>query len=779
MKNYFHNDVDNENIEIANKIYNESKTFSKDTISIPDLDNLINKNSSERVFNKRHIFTMASVVAACFLFIISATMIPNLVNYKMRSNTASATSNPENVATDYKEIYDKLEQIALANSNNNIYDDFVITEDAESYGYTNSDVDGYTGSIPKSSAKGTGSNTEKDFYNTNEQTEKVHEADIVKTDGNYIYTLKNSNTNQIIITKVDGMNMKNVKKLTIEDNEHTDITELYLCQNRLVAIGSKWNEKDNTYTTLIYVFDIKTPKKATLIKCITQDGSYTSSRMKDNYLYTISEKYIKTDFFKNCDGAPAIDEYGCYLPMVDCCPMNLSDICIPNNPSNPSYTIVTSLDVSSPDKFITSKSVLGGSSEVYVSQDNIYILNSTYEKKDISDTKLGKEAATCYPIYDNQLVDFDNPNKTPLKITLKDTSFYAPSSNIYKYSYSEDNVIDHIEYFLELNDENHSLEDIKAYISTHIYESTTITEIIKYKYDNGNIKYVGSNKIQGHAENNLNFDEKDGYLRCVTTQNSTSYLDMIVTCYDKSDNLLYNIVVDSNNLDNTSDTNNVFVLDNNLEIKAEINNLAEGESIYSARYLGDYGYFVTYEETDPLFSVDFSNIEKPKIIGELKMPGVSEYLHFYKDNLLLGFGYEDTNDSRHLKLEMYDTSTGIAQKKSKTILDNYCYSEALYEYKAIMVDPSKNIIGFHAENYVENKDYWNNYYVVYTYDNNEFSELLKVKINDVMSEVRGFYIDDYLYIVTLDWEIDTKDNITVVNMKTYNEDQKVEKLKLK
>lgn len=51
------------------------------------------------------------------------------------------------------------------------------------------------------------------------------------------------------------------------------------------------------------------------------------------------------------------------------------------------------------------------------------------------------------------------------------------------------------------------------------------------------------------------------------------------------------------------------------------------------------GYFVTYEQTDPLFSVDFSDPENPKILGKLKIPGFSEYLHFYSDNLLLGHRY--------------------------------------------------------------------------------------------------------------------------------------------
>lgn len=786
MKNDFRNDVDNENIEIAGKLFEDSKCFQDENVSVPSLDNILEKDtSSKRTFKKSHIFSLASVVAACIIILIGVKTIPifDLENSAEKNSVHSTNKTSVSDSSDYTKIYKTLENIALSKTGNNMYDEF---EDVEFSALTEDvNANASFGTINQSKTDGnitTGfdSDTEKSFYNTNEQTQNVHEADIVKTDGNYIYTLKSDDKDKIIITKVDGMNMKVVKKLSFDNDTSTDISELYLLEDKLVAIGSKWNEKDSLYTTLIYVFDIKKPENASLVKCITQDGSYTSSRMVDNYLYTISEKNLDANYFKTCDHAPSYKEIGCYVPMVDCYPMNPKDICIPDNPDNLSYTVITSLDVTAPSKFITSKSVLGGSSEIYVSQNNIYILNYTYEKVDISNTKLGKDAATCYPIYDNQLIDFDNPSKTPLKIEPKDSSFYEPFHNLTEYSYGIGDIKSQVENFLEMMDSDYSLDDIKAYISTDVYKATTITEITKYKYDEGKVEFVASNQINGHTENNLNYDEKDGYLRCVTTENSTSNLDMIVKCYDKKDTLLYNFVVESNNLDNTSDTNNVFVLDEKLEITAEINDLAEGESIYSARYFGNYGYFVTYEETDPLFSVDFSDMENPMIIGELKMPGVSEYLHFYKDNLLFGLGYEDTNESRFLKLEMYDVSTGIAQKKTKTLLKQFCFSEALYEYKAIMVDPERNIIGFHAEeDYNEKDDNYPNYYVVYSYENNNFKELLKIKINDVTSQVRGFYIDDYLYIVTLDWETLSNDNITVVNIKTYNKDKKIERLKLK
>lgn len=51
-------------------------------------------------------------------------------------------------------------------------------------------------------------------------------------------------------------------------------------------------------------------------------------------------------------------------------------------------------------------------------------------------------------------------------------------------------------------------------------------------------------------------------------------------------------------------------------------------------------YFVTYRNTDPLFAVDLSDDKNPKVLGELKISGFSEYLHFWGEDKLVGIGYE-------------------------------------------------------------------------------------------------------------------------------------------
>ena len=160
-------------------------------------------------------------------------------------------------------------------------------------------------------------------------------------------------------------------------------------------------------------------------------------------------------------------------------------------------------------------------------------------------------------------------------------------------------------------------------------------------------------------------------------------------------------------------------MDKKLDKISSIENLAKGESIYSARFMGETGYFVTYEQVDPLFSVDLSDPEKPKILGKLKIPGFSEYLHFYGEDKLLGIGMST------------DEESGM--------------SDAAYDYKSVLVDAAKNRIGFSG--YSQNGET----YCLLTYNEKEkkFDTILKEDINGNTSQgVRGIYIEDTLYVIS-------------------------------
>lgn len=212
--------------------------------------------------------------------------------------------------------------------------------------------------------------------------------------------------------------------------------------------------------------------------------------------------------------------------------------------------------------------------------------------------------------------------------------------------------------------------------------------------------------------------------------------------------------------------NDVYVLGEHLEVVSSIKGLAKNEEIYAARFFGDYGYFVSFENTDPLFTIDFSDVKNPKVAGELKMPGFSDYLQFYNDDLLFGIGRNgnDNGEIDELKIDMYDVKKGEATLITKQILKDYDYSEALYNYKSILIDSKKEFIGFYAD---KNSGSYETNYLLYTYKNNKFKKVLEIPIGKYVEEVRALYIGDYFYIVN------PERKIIAIDLKNYKKFRKL------
>ncbi len=263
------------------------------------------------------------------------------------------------------------------------------------------------------------------------------------------------------------------------------------------------------------------------------------------------------------------------------------------------------------------------------------------------------------------------------------------------------------------------------------------------------MKKEAEGTVKGTLRDDMAMNEYQGYLRLVTTvesQNVQEIKDDVtgeVLGYDGMDRIT---------------TNSLYVLDEKLDVAGKIENLAKDELVYSARFMGDTGYFVTFRQTDPLFSVDLSDPKQPKVLGELKISGFSEYLHFYREDLLLGIGMEadeNTGVTEGLKLSMFDISNPAdVKEQSRQNLSDYHYAQALYEYKAVLIDTEKNIFGFQAEGYGEEMK---NSYLLYSYEDGAFKEVLSIDCSDsdmYSWRVRGTYIGDCFYLMCANGRIE-------------------------
>ena len=277
------------------------------------------------------------------------------------------------------------------------------------------------------------------------------------------------------------------------------------------------------------------------------------------------------------------------------------------------------------------------------------------------------------------------------------------------------------------------------YITENYYGAddvgVTQTAIRKVAYADGTLKGAGQTKVNGTLNDSFSIDEYKGNLRLVTTVTPVSGND---------DGLLSGVFVDSAQT-SAENSNSLYVLDKNLEVTGEIHDLAKDERVYSARFMGDTGYFVTFRQVDPLFSVDLSDPSDPKIIGELKIPGFSEYLHPYGDGLLLGIGMdvdEEGVTTDGVKLSMFDVSDSSDVKETQNyVLEGMYGTDAGYDYRAVFADVEKNLFGFMA--YGDPNEYF-----VFTYGEDGFKEVFSRELNGYGENTRGLYAGDRFYLVS-------------------------------
>lgn len=276
-------------------------------------------------------------------------------------------------------------------------------------------------------------------------------------------------------------------------------------------------------------------------------------------------------------------------------------------------------------------------------------------------------------------------------------------------------------------------EYVDLYVSStsvYLYDMVYVNEAVRTRIarfaleTDGTIQAKAAKTVKGSIEDTFAIHEREGYLQVLTSVTSVEPWE-----------------------------NRIYVLDENMQTVGKLTGLARGERIYAARFTGNIGYFVTYRNTDPLFTVDFSDSKEPKMVGELKVTGFSEYLHFWTDDKLLGIGYEtnpDTGEVIGVKLSMFDISDPVKVKEEAKLVLNGVYDcAAISDYKAVLVSSEKNVIAFTTEMY---GDDYREHYRVFSYKNGSFVSRIERTLaageHTYGSSWRSVYIDDRLYLVS-------------------------------
>jgi uncharacterized secreted protein with C-terminal beta-propeller domain len=210
------------------------------------------------------------------------------------------------------------------------------------------------------------------------------------------------------------------------------------------------------------------------------------------------------------------------------------------------------------------------------------------------------------------------------------------------------------------------------------------TQVYRFALGDGTIEYKSKGKVPGNIINQFSMDESNGTFRIATTKNE----------YDPDDKM----------------SNGVYVFDQSMKLKGKLEGIAEGEKIYSTRFMGNRLYMVTFKTVDPLFVIDLADATSPKILGKLKIPGYSTYLHPYDENHIIGFGndVDETIDADKvhsedavyytavlgMKIAMFDvTDVNHPKEMFKELIgDQGTTSDVLYNHKALLFDKAKGLM---------------------------------------------------------------------------------------
>jgi inhibitor of cysteine peptidase len=425
-----------------------------------------------------------------------------------------------------------------------------------------------------------------DHSTTNIQVAGVDEADIVKTDGEYIYLVSGNKT--IIVEAYPPEQAQVLSEIELEGTA----IGIFINGDRLVVFENEttyydyydlpsWAERayvpyDLSPRIFIKVYDVSDRENPQLQREVAADGQYISSRMIGDYAYVVvNEPVYEEDDEINL---PRLYSEGTEkeIPATDIYYSDVADYYY-------MYTTIIAMNIQDDSQEPTYETILlGASSNLYVSTNNIYL---------------------TFPVWGRDVGDSQK------------------------------------------------------------------TSIHRIHIDGSVMNYTASGEIPGTVLNQFSMDEYDGYFRVATTT------------WDGGTR------------------NNIYVLNMALNITGSVTDLAPGESIYSARFMGDRGYLVTFKKVDPLFVVDLSDPYRPEVLGYLKVTGYSDYLHPYDESHIIGIGKETTDAGEFawyqgVKISLFDVSdvSNPVEISKLEIGDRGTDSPVLWDHKAFLFDRSRNLM---------------------------------------------------------------------------------------
>ncbi|SDO74467.1 Secreted protein containing C-terminal beta-propeller domain [Paenibacillus sp. yr247] len=514
-----------------------------------------------------------------------------------------------------------------------------------------------TGATVQNEAKATA-----DYSTTNTQVAGVNESDVVKTDGTYIYQVNREQQKVLISKAYPSTEMKLVSMLDYKDFSPN---ELYVDDKYLIVIGNTFQRSNNPLTPSVSSSTAAVPNTDLEKKRMIYPG-YSRQSVKA-YIYDIADK------------------------------------------ANPKQVRDLELDGS----YVSSRKI--GSSLYLIANEYVGMYHimkqNALESGTAGQGQQGQGVTPNVPGYkdsavsqDFQTIDYKDiryfPNSAQSNYMLvagldlnkigqgMNVSAYLVSGhNVYA---SDQNLFVAVTKYTPVQIDPLAAQDGSASADRMLIYPTyePNTSVYKFKLDQGAAKFVAQGEVPGTVLNQFSMDEHNGHFRIATTKGhmwATSEKDI--------------------------PKNNVYILNEAMQQTGKLEDIAPGERIYSARFLGNRAYMVTFKNVDPLFALDLSNPSAPKILGALKIPGYSDYLHPYDENHLIGFG-KDTIETAlkggqgipdrttafylGMKVSLFDVTdvSHPVEKFKEVIGDRGTESDLLHNQKALLFSRENNLLAF-------------------------------------------------------------------------------------
>lgn len=520
-------------------------------------------------------------------------------------------------------------------------------------------------------------NNSLDHSTTNNQVAGVDEADIIKTDGRYIYALVRSELS--IISASPAADAKVIAKITFKSRPQ----DILIDGNYLAVFGSdnqiytqavaQTFRRRNTYT-FFKVFDVSDPANPKQVRDLDFEGSYHDARLIGDYVYFITDTY--NNYIAGEPLLPRVIENGQTLPAKceasgRCFAPDVYYFDIAYDSYN--FTGITAINIKNNAEAISGQTyLLNNGQNIYVSQNNLYITYTQYLNE--YDLEQAVRREIIYP-----KLNAENQDKIA-KIEATESFILNNREKQAKTAQYLDRYFDS----LSSSDRTALSAEIDAKLAQKLSEKANDLEktvIHKIGLSGNQITYRAFGEVSGQVLNQFSMDENGDYFRIATTRSqSASRLPAAVT--------------DSHS--------NIYVLDANLKTVGKLENLATTEKIYAARFIGNRLYLVTFKRTDPLFVISLSDPAKPTILGAIKIPGFSNYLHPVDEsgNRMFGLGRDAVENAdgsvtvKGIKLSLFDfTDPAKPQELSSYILEGAgSDSIALTDHKAFLYSAAKNLL---------------------------------------------------------------------------------------